>query len=1673
VRRHHEVPTVRAAFLILSAAAVAGTAGPLPVARAAAGLVAGYGFAEGSGTTTADVSGNGVAGTLVGGPAWTAGHSGTGLSFNGSAAYVDLGNPAALRFTGSMTLSAWVKEAANVVDDGQIIAKSDDGSGWQLKSTPDTGVRTFGVAVAGSGGTAQRYSTTVRSLNVWYHVTGVYDASARTLNIYVNGALDNGVLSGTVPGSIVGSTVNANIGRRTGGFYINGVVDDVRVYDHALTLAEIQADMNTPVAPDGPPAFDFTMANGGDESVVRGSAVANDVSVTLAAGTPQAVSFAVSGLPAGATGTFSPTSCTPSCSSTLNIATPATTPAGTSVVTVIGTGGGLSRATTFSLTVSTGADLVPPSVALTAPAGGAVVAGTAVTVSAAASDNVGVSGVQFLLDGASLGAEDTASPYSITWNTTTTTSAIHQLSARARDAAGNSASAASVPVVVDNQPPTGSLVINGGASATNSRTVTLTLAASDPLSGVSQMRFSNNGNSYSTPEAYATGKTWTLSIGQGTKTVYAQFKDGAGNWSAAFTDTIVLDTAAPSISGVASSNVTSASARITWTTTEPATSQVEYGPTTAYGSSSVLDPTLTTAHSVMLSGLAAQTLYNYRVRSADAAGNLRLGGNNTFTTTGTDTSAPTVPGNLVATAASPTVVNLSWTASTDNVGVTGYDVLRDGVAVGTPASPSFQDSGLSPATTYSYRVSARDAAGNVSAPSSPAAVTTPAFVISNVASSSVTTTSAVIAWSTDAPASSQVEYGPTTAYGSLGPLDAALKLAHSQTLTGLAANTAYHYRVRSVDAAGHLEQSGDFVFTTSPSSAGGFQNEVLITGLNLPTAVKFLPDGDMAVLELGGRIWKVDTTAWEVRPDPLLVLTNIGTENGQQGLMDMVLDPAFASNHYYYVFYTLGSPNRDRVSRFTANADVTGTVAGSEFVIYEDPQDASSEHHGGALNFGNDGKLYVTTGEHFDPDASQSLASPRGKLLRFNKDGTVPTDNPFYDGAGPNFDAVWALGLRNPFRASYDAPTGRLFIGDVGGNVYSTAEEEVHLGARGANYGWPICEGFSCGSDPRYTSPIYAYPHDGRDASITGGFVYRGTQFPSPYYGSYFFADYAQNWIKRLTFDASGNVNGVFNFEPPDGSADGPYGDIVQLCEGPDGALYYVDLGYSDTTGQVGISKIRRIRFVSSNQPPTVVASGQPTAGPAPLSVSFSSAGTVDPEGDPLSYAWTFGDGATSTEANPVHTYSANGVYGARLSVADGSTSTLSTPITIRVGRPPVPTILAPADGATFRAGDTITFTGDATDPDDGALPASAFTWNIDFLHEGHVHPGLPQVGVKSGTFVIPTSGHDFHGFTRYRITLTVTDSDGLQASQLVLIYPQKVNLTFDTVPSGLALTLDGIPFATPFVYDTLIGFNHTVEAANQTSGQNVYTFASWSDGGAPQHVIVVPPAAASYVATYSVAQNPPPPGLVAGYRFGEGAGTITADISGNNNVGTLVNGPAWTTGKYGIALSFGGTGYVDLGNATSLRLTGSMTLTAWIKTSANPVDDGSIVAKLGTAGWQLKTTPDTGPRTAAIQISSNGSDAIQRYGATVLATNTWYHVAGVYDAAARTLSVYVNGVLDNGTLSGSVPAAQYDAPYSVNIAQRPGNPELFNFLGTIDEVHVFNRALSAAEIQVDMNTPR
>ena len=212
------------------------------------GLISAYAFSEGSGPTTADSSGNGLTGSIQGASWTTSGHSGNALVFNGTSSYVDLGTMSSFPLTSSATWSAWIFATGNPADDGQIVARSGNSDGWQLKTSLDTGVRTLGVAISNGTTSTQRYSRTVVSLNTCYHVAGVYNATAQTLDIYVNGALDNGTLAGTVPASQNNpSSINVNIGRRQGGFYFIGTIDDVRIYNRALSQTEIQNDMNTPV----------------------------------------------------------------------------------------------------------------------------------------------------------------------------------------------------------------------------------------------------------------------------------------------------------------------------------------------------------------------------------------------------------------------------------------------------------------------------------------------------------------------------------------------------------------------------------------------------------------------------------------------------------------------------------------------------------------------------------------------------------------------------------------------------------------------------------------------------------------------------------------------------------------------------------------------------------------------------------------------------------------------------------------------------------------------------------------------------------------------------------------------------------------------------------------------------------------------------------------------------------------------------------------------------------------------------------------------------------------------------------------------------------------------------------------------------------------------------------
>ena len=623
------------------------------------------------------------------------------------------------------------------------------------------------------------------------------------------------------------------------------------------------------------------------------------------------------------------------------------------------------------------------------------------------------------------------------------------------------------------------------------------------------------------------------------------------------------------------------------------------------------------------------------------------------------------------------------------------------------------------------------------------------------------------------------------------------------------------------------------------AAPAGFSDRLVVGGLNLPTAMKFAPDGRLFVSEKEGNLRVVKDG---VLLDEPFVSIPVNSQ-GERGLMGIAFDPDFESNGYVYVYYTTSTePIHNKVSRFTAdpsNPDIA--IPGSEVTILDLEPLVTESHIGGALEFGPDGTLYISTGDNYYPYLSQSLTSRFGKILRINADGTIPSDNPFYNVAGA-YGEIWALGLRNPFTFAFSSPPGNLmYINDVGQDSW----EEINLGSAGANYGWPACEG-PC-SDPQFTDPIYYYPHltsNGIGSSITGGVFYEASQFPPEYHGSYFFGDYTVGFVKRLTTDSQGTI-AVEDFLT----------DVitpVDLKVGPEGHLYYLSIG----AGQV-----RSVQYTTEgNYDPIAVAVADQTSGLPPLAITFDGSRSTDPNPeDTLSYSWDFGDGSAPVSGAQVsHVYEETGLYVATLTVSDGRGGMSSDTIQITVGNAPVGTIEMPLPGTTYNAGDVITFSGSGTSVlADGittaSLPPSAFHWKIDFHHRAHTHPFQEFSGVTSGSFTIPTVG-ETDDDVWYRIYLTVTDPSGLAHESIRDILPNKATITLESNLPGSTLLLDGQPHDIPHSFVSVVGTERTIEApATQVLDGQIYGFESWSDGNSERIRTIVTPATdtASLTALY------------------------------------------------------------------------------------------------------------------------------------------------------------------------------------------------------------------------------
>jgi glucose/arabinose dehydrogenase len=388
--------------------------------------------------------------------------------------------------------------------------------------------------------------------------------------------------------------------------------------------------------------------------------------------------------------------------------------------------------------------------------------------------------------------------------------------------------------------------------------------------------------------------------------------------------------------------------------------------------------------------------------------------------------------------------------------------------------------------------------------------------------------------------------------------------------------------------------SGSPLLGHAATLPAGFVETPLGSG-QLPnaTAMEIAPDGRIFVCLQGGTVRVIKNGTLLATPFVSLTVN----ASGERGLLGIAFDPNFATNQFVYLYYTATTPAiHNRVSRFTANGDVA--IAGSEVAILNlENLTSATNHNGGAIHFGLDGKLYVVVGDNATAANSQLLTNRLGKILRLNPDGTIPVDNPTTftttNGVGTTAGlnrAIWGLGLRNPFTFAVQPGTGDLFINDVGAGTW----EEINEGIRGANYGWPASEGPT--TDARFTTPLHAYDH-GSGCAIAGGAFYnpRMMQFPLNFVGRYFFADLCGGWIRVYDPIADTVSNFASGIAAP-----------VDLKVGAEGSVYYL------ARGSAAVFQVRYQRPVVTAQPTNRMV---PIGGSARFSVA--AVGVA-----PLSYQW-------------------------------------------------------------------------------------------------------------------------------------------------------------------------------------------------------------------------------------------------------------------------------------------------------------------------------------------------------------------------------------------------------------------------------------------------------------------
>jgi glucose/arabinose dehydrogenase/PKD repeat protein len=717
-----------------------------------------------------------------------------------------------------------------------------------------------------------------------------------------------------------------------------------------------------------------------------------------------------------------------------------------------------------------------------------------------------------------------------------------------------------------------------------------------------------------------------------------------------------------------------------------------------------------------------------------------------------------------------------------------------------------------------------------------------------------------------------------------------------------------------------------------------------------------------------------------------------------------------------------------------------------------------------------------------------------GSILRIDVSADpvqAPADNPLVGNGVAGDDLIIATGLRNPFRITGRPGTAEIWVADVGWNTWEELNRIIDPAGTVENFGWPCYEGGDTGSSQQAsydqqtlcqtvynnppagivtTAPFWAYRHSDKvvagelcgtgSSSVTGVAFNTGTAYPLDYDNALFFADSSRMCVWTMFAGAGGAPDRNNRLALVSQSA----GRIVDLQMGPDDHLYYVDFDGG---------RVVRINYFGVNAPPVAVVTADVTSGPAPLTVALDGSGSSDPEdGTDLQYAWELdGDGQfdDAYEAAVVWTYDHAGVFVAELRVQDTRGAMGTAAITITAGNTaPVPVILSPTPATDWAVGDVLNLAGEASDEQDGVLPGERLTWEMILHHcysleDCHTHPLTSIPGTATAEF--ETVDHEYPAFLEIRLTAEdLPPPDWYDAAwekrRRLTVYNSGQTESFTGVPLLVVLDPSRID------YDQVTADGRDLRFTDAAGNLLPYEIESWVPYGTSHVWVSSPliPAASTGTTLFMYYGNPlavggaeNPAALWGAYRGVWHLHESAEDASGNLNHGTAI-ATTDIAGAIGLAKHFNGTSaYINVADSASLRITGPLTIEAWIRID-DPAQAGAPRVLSKKPVWNAGEGYNLEYKPGENNVTSLGSGDNYLRADNVDLDTGWHHLTAVHQGTGAG-SIYVDGI----SLGTDLTASELIAGSNLlRIGAAADASAGSRFLGSIDEVRLANLARSS-----------